>query len=93
MNAFQVRYLKKIPNVRWEEHILDTEMLQRSGMESIHAKLMRSQFRWAGHVVRMHEERLSKKLFYGELPPGGQRKRFKDSLKLSLKRCGIIPDT
>ena len=93
-----MRCLRKIIHVRWEEHISDTEMLQRSDKESIHAMLMRSQLRWASHVVRMSEERLSKTLFYGELTAGKhsvgrQKKRFKDSFKLSLKRCGINPDT
>jgi hypothetical protein len=63
-------------------------------MESIHAMLMRSQLRWAGHVVRMNDERLPKRLFYGELCSGkrscgGQKKRFKDYLKTSIKHCNI----
>ena len=63
-------------------------------MESIHAMLMRSQLRWAGHVVRMPDERLPKQLLCGDLcagkrSRGGQKKRFKDTLKVSLKRCGF----
>ena len=57
---------------------------------------MQYQLRWAGHVVRMPDERLPKRLFYGELQEGkrsqgGQRKRFKDTLKASLKSFGIDP--
>ena len=63
-------------------------------MESVHAMLMRSQLRWAGHVVRIPDERLPKQLLYGELcagkrSRGGQKKRFKDTLKVSLKCCGF----
>ena len=48
----------------------------------------------AGHVVRMPDERLPKRILYGELltgarSHGGQKKRFKDTLKASLKDFGI----
>ena len=43
-----------------------------------------------GHVIRMPDARLPKKVFYGELQEGkrsqgGQKKRYKDTLKASLK--------
>ena len=61
---------------------------------SIHTLLLKIQVRWAGHVVRMPEHRLPKQLLYGELSQGrrsagGQKKRFKDSLKRSLKALNI----
>jgi hypothetical protein len=59
---------------------------------------MQSQIRWAGHVVRMPDHRLPKLLFYCELQKGkrlqgGQKKRFKDTLKTSLTAFGIYSDT
>ena len=46
--------------------------------------------RWTGHVIRIPDEQLPKKCFYGELQEGkcskgGQKKRYKDTLKASLK--------
>ena len=46
----------------------------------------------------MHDDRSPKQLFYGELcrgkrTVGGQRKRFKDSLKLSLKDFNISTES
>ena len=46
------------------------------------------------HILRMPDERLPKKVFYGELQvrkrsQGDQKKRYKDTLKTSLKDFDI----
>ena len=98
LNSFHLRCVRKLLNIKWQDKIPDTEVLQRADMSSIYAMLKRSQLRWAGHVHRMSDERLPKRLFYGELTEGkrshgGQKKRYKDTLKASLKCCGINPDS
>nr|VZI11986.1 unnamed protein product [Spirometra erinaceieuropaei] len=52
------------------------------------------QLRWSGHLVRMDDERLPKRLFYGDVATGSRRqgdqiRRYKDTLKSSLKRLQI----
>ena len=59
-------------------------------MQSIHTLLKLVQLRWTGYVTRMPDERLPKKILYGELQVGkrshgAQKKRYKDILKASLK--------
>nr|VZI09432.1 unnamed protein product [Spirometra erinaceieuropaei] len=54
------------------------------------------QLRWSGHLVRMDDERLPKRLFYGDVATGsrrqgGQIRRYKDTLKSSLKHLHINP--
>nr|KAG5700044.1 hypothetical protein BaRGS_028281 [Batillaria attramentaria] len=51
-----------------------------------------------GHVARMPDHRLPNRLLYGELQHGkrshgGQKKRFKDTLQVSLKAFEISPDS
>ena len=72
----------------------DTEVLERAGFHSIHTLLQKTQVRWTGHVVRMSDNRVPKQLLYGELQRGkrsvgGQKKRYKDCLKASLKSFGV----
>nr|VZI07134.1 unnamed protein product [Spirometra erinaceieuropaei] len=54
------------------------------------------QLRWSGHLVRMDDERLPKRLFYGDVATGSRRqggpiRRYKDTLKSSLKLPQIHP--
>ena len=63
-------------------------------MQSVHTLLKLAQLSWTGHVTRMPEEGLPKKILYGELEMGkhfhgGQKKRYKDTLKASLKDFNI----
>ena len=58
------------------------QVLKRAGMQSVHTLLKLVQLKWTGHVTRMPEERLPKKILYGELEMdkrshGGQKKRYR----------------
>nr|VZI46713.1 unnamed protein product [Spirometra erinaceieuropaei] len=58
--------------------------------------LRQMQLRWSDHLVRMDDEQLPKRLFYGEvatgsLRQGGHIRRYKDTLKSSLKHLQINP--
>ena len=87
LNHFHTTCPRKILGIIWQKHF-------PSSLPSI---LMQSQLLWAGHVVCMKDHRLPNKQLYGELSQekrfqGGQKKRFKDTLKVSMKYLGIAPN-
>lgn len=94
LDRFHQSCLRKILHIRWQDRISDVEVLQRANTTGIEAMLMKVQLRWAGHVVRMDDKRLPKQVFYSQIKnakrePGGQKQRYKDNLKATLKTCQI----
>ena len=95
LNHFHLSCLRKLLKSRWQDKIPDTEVLKKANMQSVHTLLKLAQLRWTGHVTRMPDERLPKKVLYGELQEGkrsqgGQKKRYKDTLKASLKDFKVL---
>ena len=83
LNHFHKICLRKLLKIKWQDRIPDIEVPKRAGMQSIHTLLKLARLRWTGHVTRMPDERLPKKILYGELQAGkrshgGQKKRNKD---------------
>ena len=81
-------------SIKWQDMVPDTKVLIRAGIPSIHTMLHKAQVIWAGHVTQMYYDRLPKQLLYGELcygkrSLGGQKKRFKDTLKKTLTSFNI----
>ena len=75
--------------IRWQKKIPDTEVLKKAKMQRVHTLLKLAQLRWTGHVTRMPDERLPKKVLYGELQEGkhlqgGQKTPLKPRLRISI---------
>ena len=94
LNHFYASCLRKFLKIKCQDRIPDTEVLKKTGMQSVHTLLKLGQLRWKGHVTRMPNERLPKTILYGELQVekrshGGIKKRYKDILKASFKDFNI----
>ena len=90
LEEFHLRCLRKILRVGWDAHIPNQEILRRTKMLGIEAHCKKAQLRWCGYIACMEVYRLPKQLFFAELSQGkrhmgGQKKRYKDTLKASLK--------
>ena len=69
-------------------------MLSRCNISGIESFVRKCQFRWAGHMSRMPNDRIPKQLLFGQLEQGhphqgGPKLRYKDSIKANMKSCGI----
>nr|VZI07645.1 unnamed protein product [Spirometra erinaceieuropaei] len=96
LNHFHLSCLRRILNLNWQDRVPDTDVMARTGMLSIHSLLRQMQLRSSGHLVRMDDERLPRRLFSGDVATGscrqgGQIRCYKDTLKSSLKRLQINP--
>lgn len=98
LTSFQTRHLRQLFKIKWSDKISNVEVLKRANMPSVEAMIISAQLRWSGHVVRMNERRLPKQLLYGELTEGernigGQKLRYKDTIKRHLKRIDADVNT
>ena len=98
LERFHQKCLRRILSIKWHTPTSDTEVLERAQCCSVATMILSNQMRWTGHVIRMGDERLPKQMFYGELTAGARpqhkpRKRYKDCIKVNLKRLRIHVDT
>lgn len=77
---------------RWRRRH-NAEIRATTKQESIVDVMNRFKMRWAGHIARMDEHRIPKKVMLGQVtgrrPKGRPRKRWADGLKKDLQERGI----
>jgi len=93
-DSFHLRCLRQILHTKWQDKMPNTSVLEKCNITGIEALLVRTQLRWCVHVSRMSDDHIPKRLLYGQLSgakrrPGGQRKRYKDQLRVNLQACDI----
>nr|VZI01897.1 unnamed protein product [Spirometra erinaceieuropaei] len=96
LNYIHLSCLRRILRLSWQDRIPDTDVLERMGILSIYTMMRQMRLRWSGHLVRMDDVRLPKRLFYGDVVGGSRRHggqicRYNGTLKSSLKRLHINP--
>ncbi|BHF64978.1 hypothetical protein SprV_0200798700 [Sparganum proliferum] len=84
-----------IMRLSWQDRIPDPEVLERTGILSIYSMVRQLQLRWSGHLVSMDNERLPKRIIYGDVVTVSRRqvdqiRRYKDTLKASRRRLSTI---
>ncbi|VDL94866.1 unnamed protein product [Schistocephalus solidus] len=56
LNHFHLSCFRRILKLRCQDRIPDTEVLEWTGILSIHAMVRQVLLRWSGHLLRMDDE-------------------------------------
>ena len=94
LEQFHQKKLRSILKISWEDYITNNDVLERAGALSMEATIVKHRLRWSGHVARMEESRLPRRILFGELNTGNRPRgcpllRYKDQLKKTLKDANI----
>ena len=85
--------VRRMCRVKWQSRETNKSILQRCGVHSIANCLSYRRLRWLGHLARMSDERMPKKLLFGVLegtaPRGRPSKQWHDNVRSDLKKLNI----
>ena len=65
LERFHQYWLRHLLGIKWEYLTPDTEILEKAKSASISMRVMKNQMWWTGHLVRMGDDRLPKRIFMG----------------------------
>lgn len=98
LDVFHHRCLRAMLGVsrleQQQSHISNADLRQRWGDPGLVSDILRKRrLQWLGHVARMSEDRMPKRLLFGWLPktrpPHGPRLRWKDRVQADLKTLDV----
>ena len=70
LHVFYMRCLRVVVGVTYRDRITNEEVLSRAGMPTMERLLRERRWRWIGHVVRMDEERMPRKVLFSKIAGG-----------------------
>ena len=87
--AFHTRCLRRILGVSSQDHVQNEVIFERTSQVPLINILRNKRLTWLGHVTRMHQTRLPRRLLHWEprglRRPGRQRMRWKDTVSRDLQ--------
>ena len=93
LNAAENKWLRRILRVSYKDHVTNENIRQRTHQPLISDSIKKRRMKWAGHVLRMDENRNPKKIFNykpdGKRAVGRPKRRWADCLEEDLKVAGV----
>jgi hypothetical protein len=97
LESFHNRCLRCMFGISRLTHITNFNLRKTTGTQSVASRMMSNRLRWVGHVMRMAEERMPRRMMFARLPEarkqGGPRQRWKDRISNDLKSAGLSEET
>lgn len=72
LNQFHLGCLRKLLKVTWQDHVTNTQLLERTRSTS-NMTILKRRLRWLGHLHRMDSRRIPKRHLCGELTDAPRR--------------------
>ena len=94
MNVLEMKCLRSLVGVSRMDRVINEEVRRRAGIEGeLASRANQRVLRWFGHVEKMHEYRMAKKVLIAEVSGGRVRLRprlgWMDGVKVSLGNRGM----
>ena len=93
LEKFHLSSLRKIAGIRWYHKVPNFQVLEKCKIMSINSMLGQNKLRWVGHVTRMDDHRIPKRLMYGRLARGssqrGNHLTYINSVRQTLRACDL----
>lgn len=95
LEVAQIRMLRSILRVRWDDFVDNDTIRQRAGVREVRELVRRARLRWFGHVVNMESHRWPRVVMCGVLadcdsrPAGGQAAKWRLRVKKDLQELGV----
>ena len=92
--VFQMNCLRRICGISLRDHVPNVDILNRCNTLSVESQLQGKRLRWLGHVFRMPNDRMPKKVLFGKVkgprPPGRPRSSFNDVALRDCQNCQTV---
>ena len=95
LQVFVNRCLRIITGFSLWEKMRNTQLRNKAYIDRVDVMIQKRGLQWLGHVERMHDDRLPKKLLvskirYGKRHQGGQKQRWHDLIHAELKEVNMV---
>ena len=93
LEKFHLISLRKIAGIRWYHKVPNFQVLEKCKIMGITSMLDQNKLRWVGHVMRMGNYRIPKRMLYGRLARGssvrGNHLTYINSVRQTLRACDM----
>ena len=93
MDATEMRMLRHIYGISYEDHVENTEIRRQAGVKEMSSYMRKRRLQWHGHVCRRDEDEDIRQVTNiqvgGRRKRGRPRQRWKDTVKSDMSRWGL----